>query len=176
MFPLLGVFFLDHLLEPVRFLAQLCEGLLYRIGFLSAFLSGAKIGFFHSIFLETTAIASIVRCARAPMLLAEVAVFFDMSFLRDSGIVVSTRSLRTLFITVQRFLVARSDGLFGSLLATLIAVRSFLDARSVRLIGYFLATYALGCLERQKERTHVHRSPTFLMKVELILPRVRARL
>ncbi len=66
----------------------------------------------------------------------------------------STRSLRTLFITVRRFLIARSDGLVGS----------------------FLATYALGCLERQKERAHVHMSPTFLMKVGLILPRVQARL
>jgi len=66
----------------------------------------------------------------------------------------STRSLRTLFIAVRRFLVARSDGLIGS----------------------FLATYALSCLERQKERSHVHMSPTFLVKVGLILPRVRARL
>jgi hypothetical protein len=154
MFPLLGVLFLDHLLELVRFLAQLREGLLYRIGFLSAFLSGAEIGFFHSVFLETTAIASIVRRARAPMLLATVTAFLGTSFPRDIGAVVSTRLLRTLFIAVQRFLVARNDGPFGS----------------------FLATYALDCLERQKERTHVHRSPTFLVKVELILPRVRARL
>ncbi len=43
MFPLLGVFFLGHLLEFVQFLAQLSERLLYGIGFLSAFLSGADI-------------------------------------------------------------------------------------------------------------------------------------
>ena len=110
------------------------------------------------------------------MLLATVTVFLGTSFLRDSGAVVSTRSLRTFFIAVQRFLVARSNELFGSLLATLIAAQSFLDARSVGLIGYFLATCALGCLERQKEPTHVHRSPTFFVKVGLILPRVRARL
>jgi hypothetical protein len=48
--------------------------------------------------------------------------------------------------------------------------------RSDGLVGSFLATYALGCLERQKERTHVHLSPTFLVKVGLILPRVQARL
>jgi hypothetical protein len=176
MFLLLGVHFLDHLLELVQFLTQLREGLLYGIGFLSAFLSGAEIGFFRSVFLKTTAIASIVRRACAPMLLAKVAVFLGTSFPRDSGTVVSTRSLRTFFIAVQRFLVARSNGLFGSPLATLLAVQSFLVARSVGLIGYFLATYALDCLERQKEQTHVHRSPTFLVKVELILPRVRARL
>jgi hypothetical protein len=174
MFPLLGVFFLDHLLELVRFLAQLREGLLYGIGFLSAFLSGTEIGFFCSVFLETTAIVSIVHGVRAPMLLAEVAVFLGTSFLWDSGTVVSTRLQRTLFIAVQRFLVARSDGLIGSFLAALLAARSFLDARSVGLTGYFLATYVLDCIKRQKERTHVHRSPTFLVKVELILPCVRA--
>ena len=49
MFPLLGVFFLDHLLELVRFLTQLRERLCYGIGFLSTFLSGVEIGFlpFH---------------------------------------------------------------------------------------------------------------------------------
>ncbi len=177
MFPLLGVLFLDHPLELVRFLAQLREGLLYGIGFLSAFLSGTEIGFFRSVFLKTTAIASIVCRVRAIMLLADVPEFsFSTSFLQDSGTVVSTRSLRTLLLVVRRFLVARSDGLFGSFLATLLAVRSFLIARSVGLIGYFLATYVLDCLERKKEKTHVHRSPFFLVKVELILPRVRARL
>ncbi len=58
----------------------------------------------------------------------------------------------------------------------LLAVRSFLVARSVGFVGSFLATYVLNCLERQKEQTHAHGSPTFLVKVELILPRVRARL
>ncbi len=122
MFPFLGVLFLDHLLELVRFLAQLREGLLYGIGFLSTFLSGAEIGFFHSVFLETAAIASIVRRVCAPMLLAKVAVFLGTSFLWDSGTVVSTRSLCTLLFAVQSFLVARSDGLFGFFLATLLAV------------------------------------------------------
>ncbi len=79
------------------------------------------------------------------------------------------------FIAVQRFLVARSDRRFGSYLATLLAVKGFLVARCVGLIGYFLATYALGCLKRQKELTHGHRSPTFLVKDGLILPHVQAR-
>jgi hypothetical protein len=122
-----------------------------------------------------TAIASVVRRVRAPMLLAKVATFLGMSSLRDSGTVVSTRSLRTLLIAVRSFLVARSDGFFRSFLATLLAARGFLVARCVGLIRYFLATYVLGSLKRQKERTHVHRSPTFLVKVELIQPRVRAR-
>ena len=87
------------------------------------------------------------------MLLAKVSVFLGTSFLWDSGCSFSTRSLRTLFLAVQSFLVARS----------------------VRVLGSFLVTYALNSLKRQKERTHVHRSPTFLVMVVLILPRVRAR-
>ncbi len=111
-----------------------------------------------------------------PQAYCKVAVFLGTSFLQDSGTVASTRSVRTSFIAVRRSLVLISDGLFRSFLATLIAVRNFLVAKGVGLIGYFLATYALGWLERQKEQTHVHRSPTFLVKVGLILPRVRARL
>ena len=83
--PLLGVLFLDHLLKLVRSLAQLREGLLYGIGFLSAFLGGTEIGVFHSVFLKTTAMTSIVRRVRAPMLLAKVVVFLSTSFPRDSG-------------------------------------------------------------------------------------------
>ena len=98
--PLLGVFFLDHFLKRVQFLAQLREGLLYGIEFLSTFLSGAEIGFFCSVFLKPTAISSIVHCVRAPMLLAKVAVFLSMSFLWDSGTSFSTMLLCTLFLAV----------------------------------------------------------------------------
>jgi hypothetical protein len=153
MFPLLGVLFLHHLLELVHFLALLRKRLLCGIGFLFAFLSSAKIGFFRSVFLETTAIGSIVRRVRAPMLFAQVTVFLGTYLFWDSGTMVSTRLLRTLLLAVQSFLVARSVGFVGS----------------------FLATYALDCLQRQKEQAHVHRSTTFLVKVELILPHVRAR-
>ena len=150
MFPLLGVFFLDYLLELVHFLALLRKRLLCGIGFLSAFLSSVEIGFFHSIFLKPKAITSIVRCECASMLLAKVAQFLGTSFLWDSGTIVSTRLLRTL----------------------LLAVRSFLVARIVGFLRSFLATYVLDCLKRQKEQTLVHRSTTFLVKVVLILPAV----
>jgi hypothetical protein len=80
MFPLLGVLFLKHLLKLVRFLAQTREGLLSGIGFLSAFLSGAEIGFFRSAFLETTAIARIVRRSRAPMLMVRSQSFSAQAF------------------------------------------------------------------------------------------------
>ncbi len=109
--PLLGVLFLEHLLELVQFLAQLRERLLRGIGFLSAFLSGAEIGFFRSVFLKTMAIASIVRRARASMLVAQVAMFLGTYLFRVSG-TLSTRSLRTLLLAVKRFLVTRSVGIF----------------------------------------------------------------
>jgi hypothetical protein len=80
MFPLLGVLFLDHLLKLVQFLAQLREGLFRGTGFLSAFLSGAEIGFLHSVFLETTTIATIVRRAGAPMLIARSQSFLVRAF------------------------------------------------------------------------------------------------
>ena len=84
------------------------------------------------------------------MLLAKVAMFLGTSFLWDSGPIVSTRSLHTLLLAVQSFLVTRSIGFVGS----------------------FLTTYALDCLNRQKERTHVNQSTTFLAEVVLILSRV----
>ncbi len=102
-------------------------------------------------------------------------MFLGTYLFGDSG-TVSTRLHPTLLLAVRRFLVARSDGLFESFLATLLALQSFLVARSVGFVGSFLATYALDCLKRQKERTHAHGSPTVLVKVELILPRVRAGL
>jgi len=124
--------------------------LLRGIGILSAFLSGEEIGFFRSVYLETMAIASIVRCVRAPMLLAQVAMLLGTYLFRDSG-TLSTRSLCTLLLAVQSFLVARRVGLAGS----------------------FLPTYTLDSLERLKERTHIGRYTTFLVKVVLILPRVQ---
>ncbi len=100
------------------------EGLFYGIGFLSAFLSGAEIGFFRSVFLETTAMASIVRRVRAPMLLAKVAVFLGTNFSWDSGTLPVPGRFVPFFIAVRRFLVVRSDGPVGSLLATSRSVAS----------------------------------------------------
>ena len=79
-------------------------------------------------------------------------MFLGMSFLWDSGAIVSIRLLCTL----------------------LLAVRSFLVVRSIGFLGSFLATYALHSLERQKEQTNVDRSPTFLVNVVLVLPCIGA--
>jgi hypothetical protein len=143
-FPLLGFFFLDHLLKLVQFLAQLRKGLLYGIGFLSA-----KIRFSVLSFLNQW--QSQVLCVKyvPPRFLQRLQCFLARAFF--GGTIVSTRSLYTLFI----------------------AVRSFLIVRYVRFLGSFLATYAFNSLKRQKEQKHVHRSTTFLVKVVLILPYVR---
>ncbi len=143
---LFGISFLDNLLELVQFLAQLRKRLLRGIGFLSAFLGGAEIGFLRSVFLEATTIMSIVGRVRIPMFLAQVAMLLGTYLFRDSGTLI-TRSLRTLLLAVRRFLIARRVGLVGS----------------------FLPTYALHSLEGLKERTHVGRCTTFLVKVVLIL-------
>jgi len=48
--PLLGISFLENLLKLIQFIAQLGERLLCGTRILSAFLSGAEIGFFVSSF------------------------------------------------------------------------------------------------------------------------------
>ncbi len=116
------------------------------IGFLSAFLSGAEIGFFCSLFSKRRQLQESCVVHAPPCLLQDCRV----SRYKLSGTVVSTRSLRTYFIAVQRFLVARRDGRFGTYLATLLAVQGFLVARCVGLLGYFLATYTLGSLETER--------------------------
>ena len=91
-----------------NFLLNCEKGLLYGIGFLYAFLSGAEIGFFCFVFFKPTAITSIVRCVHAPMLLTKVAVFLGTSYLWDPGCSFSTRLLCTPFLAVRSFLVARN--------------------------------------------------------------------
>ncbi len=61
----LGTKFLDCFLKLVLFLAQLGERLLCRIGFLSAFLGGMRIGFLRSVFLILMTIFCVVRSMRA---------------------------------------------------------------------------------------------------------------
>ncbi len=146
MFLWFGVLSFDSLLKLIQHLANLCKGVLCRIGFLSAFLSGAEIGFFRSVFLILLmAICQVVGSIRTPMLLAKVAMLLGASFLGDSGHRLSTRSLGSFLALVGSFLV-------GSCL------------------GLFLCTYALYYIERHMKQTHVHRSHTFLVKVKMVLP------
>jgi hypothetical protein len=80
------------------------------------------------------------------MLLAEIAMLLGASFLRDSDRRLSNRLLVSLLALVGRFF-------------------------AVLCIGLFLLTYTLYSLERHKKQIHVHGSHTFLMKVEVVLPR-----
>jgi hypothetical protein len=146
MFLFLGAMFLDLLLKLFQFLAQLRRRVLCGIGFLSAFLGSAEFGFFHSVFLILTTIFCIVHSTRMPMLLAEVAMLLKASFLCDSGRRLSTRSFVSFLALAGSFLV----GLF---------------------VGLFLCTYALHSLKRHKKQMDVYGSLTFLVKVELVLPR-----
>ncbi len=166
MFPLLGlgVLFLGHLLELVRFLAQLNEGLLYGIGFLSAFLSGVEIGFFRSVFLETTATVRIVRCACSPMLIARSQCFLVRAFWDCGQHQVST----CLFYRCAKVSCCKKRWVFW--ISPGHAYHCVKLSRCKKRWTYRIYPGH----ERQKERPHVHRSPTFLVKVGLILPRVRA--
>ncbi len=141
-------FFLSTFSSLSNFLLNCGKDCFVGLGFFPPFVA-ARNWIFRSVFLKTTAITSIVRHVRAPMLLAQVAMFLGTYLFRDCG-TFSTRSLRTLLLAVRRFLVARRVGLLGS----------------------FLATYVFDSLKRLKEQTHIYGSTTFLVKVVLILPRV----
>ena len=97
------------------------EGLLSGIGFLSAFFSGAEIGFFRSPFSKRR------QSQESCVVHAPPCLWLGRRVSRHelSGTVVSTRPLRTCFIVVQRFLVARSDGCFGSFLGLSTGVPPF---------------------------------------------------
>jgi hypothetical protein len=107
----LGALFLDFLLKLVQFLAQLRERLLCGIGFLSAFLGGAEIGFLCSIFLILTTVSCFVCSMHALMLLADVPMLLGRAF-GDSDSSISTRLLVSFLTLVGRFLARLCAGLF----------------------------------------------------------------
>jgi hypothetical protein len=65
---------LQRLCKLLDFLGELSEVVVYRITFLSAFLSGAEIGFLCSVLFKPMTITIVVHGKCAPMLLAQVAV------------------------------------------------------------------------------------------------------
>ncbi len=141
-----GSLFLNCLLESFQLLAHLRERVPCRIGFLSAFLGGAEIGFLQPVFLILMTVSCDARSMRAPIFLAEVAILLGSSYLRDSGRRLSTRLLVSFLALVGSFLVGLC-------------------------IGIFLRTYVLYSLKRHKKLMHVHGSHTLLVKVEVVLPR-----
>ena len=120
-------FFLIAFSSLSYFLLNCAKDCFVGLGFFPPFLAARKLDFSVSSFSNRR--QSRVRCVRAPMLLAKVAMFLGTSFLQDSGCSFSTRLLCTLFL----------------------AMRSFIVARSVRVLESFLATYTLDNFERQKE-------------------------
>jgi hypothetical protein len=83
---------LQCFLKPLNFLSELREALVYGITFLSAFLSGAKIGFLLSVLFKPMTITSVVRGICAPMLLAQVAMLLKANFLGNPDRGISTRA------------------------------------------------------------------------------------
>ncbi len=95
---------LQRLLKLLNFLGQLHEVLVHGITFLSAFLSGAEIGFLLFVLLKPTTITSVVRGIRAPMLLAQVAVLLKTDFLGNPGRRIGTRMFLPFLALVGRLL------------------------------------------------------------------------
>ncbi len=108
--PFLAPFFLILFSSLSNFLSQLRKRLLGGIGFLSAILDSAEIRLFCSIFLKPMAISGIVHHVCAPMLLAKVAMFLGVSFLRNFGRSFSARLLAT-FLVDGSFLIWRASDL-----------------------------------------------------------------
>ncbi len=88
------------------------QRVLCGIGFLSAFLGGAEIRFFSSVFLVPTTILGIVHGICAPMLLVEVTMLLDMSFLGNLASMLGTRPLVSLLALVRSLLVGLCFGFF----------------------------------------------------------------
>jgi hypothetical protein len=108
----LGALFLDRLFKLIQFLSQLSKRLHCGIGFLSAFLCSAEIGFLCSLFLILTTVSCIVRSMRAFILLAEVTMLLGVSFLGDSESSISTMLLVSFLALVGSFLAGLCAGLF----------------------------------------------------------------
>jgi hypothetical protein len=95
---------LQRLLKLLNFLGQLREVMVHGITFLSAFLSGAEIGFLLSVLFKPTSITSVVHSMRAPMLLAKVAVLLKADFLGNPGRRIGTRVFLPFLVLLGRLL------------------------------------------------------------------------
>jgi hypothetical protein len=94
-------------------------------------------------------ILGVVHGTCIPMFLAQIAKLVGVSFLGNLAHRPSTRGLVSFLAPVRSLLVG-------------LCIRSF------------LGTCVLNSLERLEKQMHVHRSRAFLLKVELILPGMRA--
>jgi hypothetical protein len=132
-----------------NFLLNCAKDCFVGLGFSPPFLAAQKSAFSVPSFSKRQQSRVLWVVYAPPCFLHRSQCFLVHTFFQDSESL-STRLLYTLLLAVRRFLVARRVGLVGSL----------------------LPTYALDSLKRLKERTHIGRSATFLVKVVLVLPRV----
>ncbi len=95
---------LQRFLKLLNFLGELHKVVVYGITFLSAFLSGAEVGFLLSILFKPTTITSVVHGICAPMLLAQVATLLRADFLGNPDCGIGTRALLTFLALVRRLL------------------------------------------------------------------------
>jgi hypothetical protein len=140
---------LQRFLELLDFIGELREVMVYRITFLTAFLSGAEIGFLLSVLLKPTTITSVVRGICAPMLLAQVAMLLEANFLGHPDSSLGTRAFLPFLALVRRLL-----GRF----------------RFALLVG----ADAFDCFQQSKKQVHVHWHHAFLVHIVLVLPLERA--
>ncbi len=129
---------LQRFLEFLNFLSELRKVMIYRIVFLTAFLSGVEIGLLLSIFLKPTTLTCVVGGRHAPVLLAQVAMLLKANLLWHMD-----RSLGTRAFLPSLALVRRLLGRFGFAL----------------LVG----TDTINCLQRNEKQAHVHQCHSFLV-------------
>ncbi len=141
--------FLQHFLELIQLLAQLRKVQIYGIHFLTAFLSGAELGFFLSVLLIPTTFPGIVRGVRTPILLAQVAMLLKTNFLGNPGCRLGTRMLLPFLALVKSF--------FGRF-----------------QLGLLVGTDTFDCFQQCEEQMQVHWCHTLLVNIVLILPLDRA--
>jgi hypothetical protein len=137
--------FLQCFLELLNFFGELHKVVVYRITFLSAFLSGMKIRFLLSILFKPTTITSIVHGVCAPMLLAQVAMLLKADFLGNPDRGIGTRALH-LFLTLVRRLLGRFQ------------------------FALLVVADAFDCFQQSQKQAHVHRRHALLIHVVLVLP------
>jgi hypothetical protein len=95
---------LQCFLELLDFFGELREVMVYGITFLSAFLSGAEIGFLLSLLFKPMTITSVVHAICAPMLLAQVAMLLEADLLGNPDHRLGTRVFLFFLAPVRRLL------------------------------------------------------------------------
>ncbi len=125
--------------------------MVYRITFLTAFLSGMEIGFLLSVLLKPATITSVVRGIPAPMLLAQVAMLLEVEILGRPDRSLGTRAFLPFLALVRRLL------------------RRFQFAL---LVG----ADVFNRFQQSEKQAHVHRRHALLIHVVLVLPLERAHM